>query len=273
MYFYKLPEVMRMSFERIKGMLLQELYITKRSLEVIIDIFYFGIITIVVYGFFSLYLTGEFHSVNAYYLILGTVLWEIVRINQYSVSVGSLWNIWSRNLSNMFVAPLSLSEFMFAQMLSGVLKTFIVMTIVITMCILAFQFNLLRLGLMNLILHSTNLIIFSWTVGIIILGFIFRYGTRIQALAWGLIFLFQPLTATFFPVSVLPPFLQPVAYILPPTYVFEAARKNLSDPSVNWSYTLTALILNIIYFLLSLWFFNYMFIKSKESGQFARNEG
>jgi ABC-2 type transport system permease protein len=99
------------------------------------------------------------------------------------------------------------------------------------------------------------------------------FGTRIQALAWGLIFLFQPVSAAFFPVEILPPFLKVVAYALPITYVFEAARKALEDSSVDWQLFLISFVLNVIYFLGSLWIFKKMFERSKETGQFARNEG
>jgi ABC-2 type transport system permease protein len=97
-------------------------------------------------------------------------------------------------------------------------------------------------------------------------------GPSIQAIAWGVIFLFQPLTASFFPVSVLPPFLQHVAYALPPTYVFEAGRQALMNPAINCSYFGKAFGLNIFYSVISAFVFLYLFKKSKDSGQFARND-
>ncbi|OGY23759.1 MAG: hypothetical protein A2Y57_04500 [Candidatus Woykebacteria bacterium RBG_13_40_7b] len=262
-----------MNISRIKAILLQELYITKRSLEVILDLFFFSIMTIVVFGFVSLFLTGNITGASAHYLILGLILWEIIRINQYSISVGALWNVWSRNLSNMFIAPISVREYLAAHMISGVVKTFTIFIIISLVSSLFFKFNIFNLGPLNLFFFFVNLIIFSWTIGIALLGVIFRFGTRIQALAWGSIFLFQPLTASFFPVTVLPNFLQKIAFALPPTYVFEAARAALVDPTFNWKFMLIALVLNAFYFLVSLWFFNYMFRRSKETGQFARLEG
>lgn len=261
-----------MSTQRIKAIILQELYITKHSLEVIIDLFYFSVITIIVYGLISLYLTGTNNPLSAQYILMGMILWEIIRVTQYSISVGALWNIWSRNLSNMFVASLTLSEYMLAAMLAGMVKTGIILVLISTIAVFLFGFNLLNIGIVNLLLALVNLTIFAWSVGIIILAVIFRYGTRIQALAWGLVFLFQPLTAAFFPVSVLPESLRSLAYVFPPTYVFEAARIGLTNPSVNWNAMGISFVQNIIYFLLSLWFFNYMFNKSKQTGQFSKNE-
>jgi len=261
------------STQRIKAIILQELYITKNSLEIIIDLFYFSVITIVVFGLVSVYLTGTNNPLSAQYILVGMILWEVIRITQYSISVGALWNIWSRNLSNMFVAPLTLSEYILATMIAGMIKTGIILVLISVIASFLFKFNILSIGVVNLILALVNLTIFSWSVGVIILAIIFRYGQRIQALAWGLVFLFQPLCAAFFPVSVLPEPLRTLAYVFPPTYVFEAARLGLVNHSTNWNAMGVSFAQNIVYFVVSLLFFNYMFNKSKDIGQFAKNEG
>ena len=106
-----------------------------------------------------------------------------------------------------------------------------------------------------------------------LLAFLFRYGTGIQAITWGIIYLIQPLTASFFPVSVLPKAIQNIAYIFPITYVFEAARAALVDPTFKGNYMLTAFILNVIYFFLFFYFFKRFVNLAKRTGQFSRNEG
>lgn len=262
-----------MSVERLRAILLQELYITKRSLEVIMDLFFTSLMTVIVFGFVSSFLVGALSASTGSYLILGMLLWEVVRVNQYSLSVGSLWNIWARNLSNMFITPLSLTEYVVAHLFSGLLKTLIIFGMIATIAAYGFHFNVLRLGLLNLTLFFTNLTVFAWSVGVVLLGVIFLFGTRIQALAWGLIFLFQPLTAAFFPVSVLPPFLRQIAYALPPTFVFEAARQALGTAEVNWPYAAIAAAENLVYFGLAVQVFNLMVARSRKTGQFARNEG
>lgn len=261
-----------MSIKRIKALILQEYFITIHSLEVIIDLFYYSIVNVFVVGFFSIFLSQKIASNSAYYFLLGILLFEIVRVNQYSISVGALWNIWSRNLSNMFIAPLSIKEYFAAAMLSGFIKTFVIFMTVSTIALIFFGFNIFNSGIINLFLFFINLTLFAWTLGFVILGLIFRFGTRIQALAWGLVFIFQPLTASFFPLRILPKEFIFVANFFPATYVFEAARKSLDNPSVDWSLLSIAFIENIVYFAISLIFFNFMFKSSKNVGQFSRNE-
>jgi ABC-2 type transport system permease protein len=262
-----------MSPKRIRAILIQEFYITKRSLEVIMDLFFTSLMTVIVFGFVSRFLVGVLNANTGSYLILGMLLWEVIRVNQYSLSVGSLWNIWSRNLSNLFIAPLTMKEYIAAHMLSGLLKTLIIFSMISTIAAAGFQFDILRLGGLNLALFFTNLTLFSWSLGLVLLGVIFLVGTRIQALAWGLVFLFQPLTAAFYPVGVLPPVVQQIAYALPPTFVFEAARQALATGAVNWTYAAIAFGENLVYFGLALQAFTLMFARARNTGQFARNEG
>ncbi len=259
--------------ERLKAVLLQELYITRRSLEIIVDLFYTSLITVIVFGLVSGFLSGVLNPNTGSYLILGMLLWEVIRVNQYSVTVGGLWNIWSHNLSNMFVAPLSMPEYLAAQLLSGLAKTAVIFVMISAIAALGFHFQIWRVGLLNLGLFFVNLTMFAWAVGLTLLGFVFMIGTRIQALAWGAVFIFQPLTAAFFPLGVLPPAARTVAYAIPPTWVFEGARRALANPAVDWTSAGIAFGENVVYLGAGAWAFHQMWARSRRTGQFARNDG
>ncbi|MDQ2955101.1 MAG: ABC transporter permease, partial [Pseudomonadota bacterium] len=85
-------------------------------------------------------------------------------------------------------------------------------------------------------------------------------------MAWTIMFLFLPLTCVYYPVSVLPHWLQYVAWSLPPTYVFEGMRALLIDHVFRGDLMLQALALNAIYFALAV----VAFLKLLES---ARRQG
>jgi len=129
------------------------------------------------------------------------------------------------------------------------------------------------MGVWPLALTFVNFVIFAFATGIAVIGVIFRFGTRIQALAWGLIAIFQPLSAAFFPVSVLPKAFRYIAYVFPPTFSFEGARYGLvNHHAVAWNLFGLSFGENVIYFALCAAFFRYLFKKSRDTGQFARNE-
>lgn len=262
-----------MNLNRIKAILMQELFITKRSYEVINDIGIYPLWSIIVFGFLTIYLAGVTGVVIAHYVLVGMILWQVINITQYSIAVGCLWDVWARNLTNIFITPVSNSEYLVAYTISGAIKAIMVLILGGIVSIVVFHFNILSLGITNLILYFFNLSFFAFSFGILILGLIFRFGTRIQAFAWGLITFFQPLMAVIYPVSILPEPLKSLAYIFPPTYVFEGARAGLTDSSIQWSYNLKAFFLNILFCILTVVFFNLMFKKSRELGQFAKLEG
>lgn len=261
-----------MKIRRITAVLQQEFFITIHSVEVIMDIFIFPMVNIIVFGFLSLYLGGSNHSLVGQYVLLGMLLWQIIWIIEYSISVGSLWNIWSRNLSNMFIAPLMMQEYILAHTLSGIGKACIILFISSILAIFVFHFNIVTIGIIPLFFLFINLAFFAFSMGIAMLGLILRYGTRIQAFAWGVVPIFQPLSAAFYPVSVMPLPLQVMAYLFPPTYTFEAARYSLVHHIINWQLIGVSFATNICYFAICLLFFSKMLKRSRDTGQFARNE-
>jgi ABC-2 type transport system permease protein len=261
-----------MNTNRIKAMLLQEYYITKRSVETIFDIVVIPIITIIVFGFLSLYLTGTGNNNVANEVIMGMLLWQTLFIAQYSVTVPTLWNIWSRNLSNLFVSPLEVKEFIFSHALTGSLKALLIMTISSIMCASLFGFNILTMGIFPLTLILINVLLFGIVLGTLLLGLIFRFGTKIQALAWGFLSILQPLSAALYPVEIIPQPFRMIAQTLPPTYIFEASRGTLNNAQNVYQNITTSFVLNILFFFIATLLFNKLFNRSKDTGQFARNE-
>jgi ABC-2 type transport system permease protein len=259
------------SLNRVWAMVVHEIYVTKHSLEIFFDIFFFPLINILLFGLISRFISRG--TTNNQFLLLGVLLWEIVTVVQYNVTVSTMWEVWSHNLTNIFISPISIGEYLTAHVIAGVIKTASVLALLAVTTNAFFHFNLLDVGVVNLVLFAINLTIFAVWIGFTLLGFIFRFGTRMAAISWGVIFLFQPLTAAFFPVSVLPHWLQTIAHAFPATYVFEDARKALTSHSgVLLSSFVWILLANLGYAILAGFTFRALFTKSKDSGQFARND-
>ena len=99
-----------------------------------------------------------------------------------------------------------------------------------------------------------------------------RYGTQAQILAFGVIFLVQPVSAVFYPVSALPYGLQIVSRLLPSSYVFEGMRTVIAGGEVLSSNLLMAFLTNTAYVVLSLLFFYGMFARAKRRGLLLKLE-
>jgi ABC-2 type transport system permease protein len=68
-------------------------------------------------------------------------------------------------------------------------------------------------------------------------------------MAWSIMFIFLPLTCVYYPVAVLPHWLQHVAWLLPPTYVFEGMRALVIDHVFRADLMVEALALNVVFFV------------------------
>ena len=75
-----------------------------------------------------------------------------------------------------------------------------------------------------------------------------RNGLGAENLAWTIMFLLMPLTCVYYPVAVLPPWLQMAAWSLPPTYVFEGMRALLIDHAFRGDLMVQAFLMNLVLF-------------------------
>ena len=93
-----------------------------------------------------------------------------------------------------------------------------------------------------------NLILTSWSIGLVASGMVLKKGLGAEGLAWSMTFLLLPLCCVYYPVAILPEWLQWIALALPPTHVFEGLRALVLESVFDRAAMLTALALNVVYF-------------------------
>lgn len=263
-----------MNPSRIKGVILQNLFHLRHSLEDLIDTFFWPSIDVIIWGFITIYflrLQGPEGPIAVIitFLMGGLILWNIVWRAQQDISFALLRNIWNRTILSLFSTPLTPWEFIGATMILGVFKIILTLSLVSIIAFTLYSFNLFSLGF-YLLPFFISLIAFAWATGICITGLIIRFGMRIQAFAWSLIVLLHPISAVFYPVSVLPPFLQKVALFLPTSHIFEGMREVFKTGTVSTEHLIWAFALNIAYLIFSGWFFAFMFEKARKKGKLVK---
>lgn len=262
----------KISILRIKTLIKHSFYYERRSFEAWADTVWWSIVSLFIFGFLAVYFAETSGTAKATTILVGFILWDVVRLGQESIAVMVLREVWNRNLSNLFMTPLSTLEYILAQMIYSVIKTSGVFVLISVLAYYLYDFEILRLG-WGIPLYYINLLMFAWAAGIFILGMLFRFGTRLQALAWSLIVIIQPISGVFYPVEILPNWIQPVAYIIPVTYIFEAARETYLTGFIDLKAVAIAFVLNIFCIFGAWIFFHMMFARAKDSGEFARLEG
>jgi ABC-2 type transport system permease protein len=240
------------SWRRIAAMIERYWYLLRSSWPRLLELIYWPAVQMLMWGFLQLYIAqnaGFFARAGGTF-IGAVLLWDILFRGQLGFSVSFLEEMWSRNLANLMMSPLKPIEFVIAMMVMSIIRLLIGMVPVSLLAIGFFGFNLYGMGL-ALAVFFLNLILTSWAVGIFVSGVIMRNGLGAENLAWTIMFLLMPLTCVYYPVAVLPHWLQLVAWSLPPTYVFEGMRTLLIDGVFRADLMVEALSINAVLLIAS----------------------
>jgi ABC-2 type transport system permease protein len=230
-------------------MVLRYWYLIRSSWPRLLELVYWPAVQMLTWGFLQLYISqnaGFFARAGGTF-IGAVLLWDILFRGQLGFSISFLEEMWSRNLANLMMSPLKPIEFVIALMIMSVVRLAIGVVPVTLLALAFFGFNLFGLGF-ALAAFFINLLLTSWAVGIFVSGLVLRNGLGAENLAWTIMFIFLPLTCVYYPVAVLPGWLQAVAWLLPPTYVFEGMRALLIDHVFRLDLMLQSLALNAVLF-------------------------
>ena len=234
---------------RINAMILRYWYLLMSSWPRLLELIYWPALQIITWGFLQNYISQNagFFARAGGTLIGAVILWDILFRGQLGFSISFLEEMWARNMGNLMISPLRPVEFIAALMIMSLIRLAIGMVPVSLLAIAFFGFNLYGLGL-ALAAFFLNLILTSWAIGILVSGLVLRNGLGAESLAWTFMFLLLPLTCVYYPVAALPQFLHPLAWALPPTYVFEGMRALLIEHRFHLDLMVEALALNAALF-------------------------
>jgi ABC-2 type transport system permease protein len=258
-------------FHRIAALFMRHMYLYRRSIPRLMEIVYWPLLDLLVWGFITVYLAQYRQNLPGFvtFFIGALILWDILFRSHQGISVSFLEDVWAKNLLNLFASPLSPAEYIFALMLVSVVKLVTVAAIMTVLAWIIYSFNIFLIGI-SLVPLVLNLIVMGWTIGIITTALILRFGQEAEVLAWALGFLFMPVSAVFYPVSILPRFLQTIAHYVPASHVFEGMRKVVSSGGFPLSELLWSSGLNAVYIVAAFLFFRWNFNVVKRKGLLVR---
>jgi ABC-2 type transport system permease protein len=245
----------------------------RRNLNRIADIVYWPVQHMVFWGFFTLHLAKEHQMEPGFinYLLGATMLWGMFYSFQREFSAGFLEELWSRNLLNLFSSPLSVTEYIIGLVILNLVKAIVGMLLAAIVAFLCFATNLFDC-LQKLIPFMFILILFGFSVGLVITGLIVRFTTKIQTLAWSFAGFLMPLSCVFYPVTALPHWLRPIAATLPTMHAFEGMRQMIEEDTFSIDHCGWGFATALLYLIASLLFFYWMFDRARAGGFLARQE-
>jgi ABC-2 type transport system permease protein len=255
------------SFTRVGALILRYTYLLRSSWPRLLELVYWPTVQMLTWGFIQVYISGASGraAFAAGTLIGAMLLWDVLFRSQLGFSVSFLEEIWARNIGNLLMSPMRPSEFIAALIIMSLVRLAIGLGPVAVMATIFFGFNYFALGI-SAALFFANLVLTGWAVGLFVSGLVMRLGLGAESLAWTVMFVLLPLTSVYYPVTILPAWLQPVAWSLPPTYVFEGLRALLIDHQIRFDLMAEAFALNIVLFAAASLAFRILLEKAREAG-------
>jgi ABC-2 type transport system permease protein len=256
------------SARRVWGLMYRHLALCRRSWPRLLELAYWPVLQMCIWGFTASFLAmraGSAVAVAGGVLLGGVLLWEVALRSQMGVAVSFLEELWSRNLGHVFVSPLRPWELVSALLGISVIRMLIGVVPAVLLAWLLYAFDLFSIGPV-IVLFFANLIIMGWWVAFGVVSLILRHGVGAEALAWSLLFGLTPFSAVFYPVSVLPAAMRPVALALPSAHVFEGMRGVMLSGVIRWDHLAWAFGLNVVWMVAAVLVFARQFREARVRG-------
>jgi len=244
---------MSLAARRVLAMVLRHLYILRGSWPRVLEMAYWPAVNMLVWGFTSQFFAGHSDWVSraAGVLIGAVILWDVMFRGNLGVSLSFLEEMWSRNLGNLAVSPLRPHELVAAMLAMSLIRTVIGVLPAALLAIPLYHYSIFSLGL-PLLAFWVNLMVCGWAIGLVVSALVLRFGLGAESLAWVVVFAIAPVAGIYYPIAALPAWLQPLAWALPPAYVFEGMRSLMFGHGLDLGLLVECGLLNLFYLLLAL---------------------
>ena len=220
--------------------------------------------------------SGVEFDVNRYmtYLLIGAVIWAYLGVLFEFLMETVAWERWEGTIEYTFMAPLSRAMHLAGQGLFAIAYGLLRAVFLFTVCALFFD---LSMPDANFVAAFIVLLIASISfIGIGMMTSVLplispEKGTQLGFIAQGTMLV---VSGIYYPVSVLPEWMQWIAKISPATYALEGAREAILDGaplSAMWDEIWPLLVIGVVSIPLGLWVFRRGELYAKKHGKLKRS--
>lgn len=260
-----------MKASRVAAIVLRQGYLYRGSPQRVFPMFAWVAVDIVLWGYITRYLNSVAHSgFNFVPALLGAVLlWDFLTRVMQGVTMAFFEDVWSRNFLNLFATPLRTSEYLTGLVATGVCTSLLGLLVMMGLASAAFGLSFLAYG-PALAPFLLVLFLSGIALGILGSGIVLRLGPASEWLIWPIPTLVSPFAGVFYPIGVLPHWMQWISRVLPPAYVFEGMRAVVAGKPAPWDRLAIGGGLAVLYVLLACLFFASVYRYAIRTGLIAR---
>ena len=260
-----------MNRSRVGAIVLRIFYLYRGSPQRVFPIFVWVAVDILLWGFLTRYLNSVSRAeVNFVPALLGAVLlWDFLTRVMQGVTMAFFEDVWTRNFLNVFATPMRTSEYLAGIILVAVCTSLMSLVAMVIFARLAFGLSFLAYGT-ALAPFLAVLFLTGIAFGVAAAAIVLRLGPASEWLIWPIPMIVSPFAGVFYPVTVLPGWMQAIAAVLPPSYVFEGMRAVVAGDSAPWDKLAIGGGLAVVYLVLACMVFMAVYRIAIRSGLIAR---
>jgi ABC-2 type transport system permease protein len=260
-----------MHLSRTAAILLRQYYLLRGSMARVLPLFVWVAVDIVLWGFITRYLNEVSGTgMNFVPTLLGAVLfWDFSIRVMLGVTMAFFEDVWSRNFLNMFATQLTISEYVLGLVLSSMATSSVGLLAMLVLSTTIFGLDFAVYGAM-LLPFLLVLFLFGIALGVFACSLVLRHGPAAEWFVWPIPALLSPFCAVFYPLSVLPGWMQLVGHALPPAYVFEGMRAVVHGEPWPGSALAIGAVLAVLYVMIACWIFTRTYRHAVRTGLIAR---
>jgi ABC-2 type transport system permease protein len=258
-------------FRPVIAIMLRYFYLLRGTPARWMPVFAWVAIDIVLWGFITKYLNSVASSgLNFVPTLLGAVLlFDFFTRIMHGIAGVFLEDVWSRSFLNLFASPITIAQYLLGLVGTSTLTSMVSLMVMLVLATAVFGLRFFAYGL-TLVPFLLILFFFGVSLGICTAAVVLRLGPSAEWLVWPVPAVVSPFAGVFYPISILPHWMQFIGKLLPVSYVFEGLRKIISGGAVPATSLVLGGGLAVMYVLLACWFFQRVFRHAVRTGILAR---
>ena len=236
----------------------------KRNVFTLFEILFWPVV-----GFFSVGLLTEFAGMQPQmkaFVLVGVVSMGAIQVCQLDVAYVLLYDVWSKAVKHGFIAPVGIRHLLLGSLVVGMARGGAVFFMLMGASYAFFNFDFRVPGIGPLALFLFGLFLCAATVGILVCILVLIFGNRADVAAWSLVSLMLLVCGIYYPVSILPEWVVPLAALIPLTYMLEYFRQFYGFQPLFPHPLAKGYVLVLLYLLLEIFLMKVALRRAKKSG-------
>jgi ABC-2 type transport system permease protein len=246
-----LADVLRQEWVRTSAFAYRNVIMARRNVFFLFELTFWPGVAMLSHGLLTRFL--DLTPQMTAFILVGTVALSAVQVCQLDVAYAVLFDIWSKSMKHQFLTPVGIRHLAVGAWLVGVARGIAVFALMAAIGTWAFGFDFLGAGIASLSVFLLGCFLTALAVGLFVCTLVLLFGTRAETSAWATVNFLVMMAGVYYPVSVLPGWVQGVSALIPLTYLLDAMRAGYGFPSSFTYPALKGLGLACLYVALGHW--------------------